>query len=177
MLREAYTPYCVWGRLRGWFDHTKRMAFISAMMIGFLTHFLLLVYMFMSPDGLVSAILSSAGNYEASLGRWGLDFVDSMRADRSVSAVSAVAGILLASVATVFIVDLFEMKYTISAVLFLCGARSVLYLSYEKKNTGSFIFFYFYYVLYGTISELSGSFCGLVYNAFGTGIFEAGKAG
>lgn len=147
MLREAYTPYCVWGRLSGWFDHTKRMAFISAMMIGFLTHFLLLVYMFMSPDGLVSAILSSAGNYEASLGRWGLDFVDSMRADRSVSAVSAVAGILLASVATVFIVDLFEMKYTISAVLtaaaVMVSPALTITLLYEYCSDAYMLSFFF----------------------------------
>lgn len=114
---EFMSPEQCFRKFLEWFDRTKRTAFFAALFVGFITHYMMLVHGFMSPDGLVYSVLYSAGDFEISLGRWGIDLIDSIRANRSVSAVSSTACIFLAAAGAVFLVKVLEIKHALSAAL------------------------------------------------------------
>lgn len=100
-----------------WFAKNRKLAFVSALLIGFVTHYWLLANLFMSPDGIVYSILYTASDFETSLGRWGIDFIDSIRADRAVSSISSMLSILLAAAGCVLLADILELKKGISVIL------------------------------------------------------------
>lgn len=114
---ESLAPNQCICKFAKWFDGPKRAAFFAGLLVSFVTHYLILVNGFMSPDGLLSAVLYSAGNYETSVGRWGIDWIDSICANRSVSAVSSIACIFLAAIGAVLLVEVLEIKHILSAIL------------------------------------------------------------
>lgn len=110
-------PYEKLKAFETWFAGPKRTAFLSSLIIGIFTHVLLLANSLLSPDGLLNSILYSAGSWEASLGRWGINLVDSLRMDRSPTVFIELICILLATIAAVEVAAIFDFKHHITAIL------------------------------------------------------------
>lgn len=100
-----------------WFTKKRKLAFVSALFIGFVTHYWFLSNLFMSPDGIVCSIVYSASDFETSIGRWGIDLIDSIRANKSVSSVSSMFSLFFAAFGCVLLTDVLEFRKKISVVL------------------------------------------------------------
>ncbi len=110
-------PYKKLKAFEEWFVGPKLTALLSSLIIGIFTHVLLLANSLLSPDGLLNSILYSAGSWEASLGRWGINLVDNLRMDRCPTVFIELVCILLASLAAVEVAVIFDFKYHITAIL------------------------------------------------------------
>ena len=110
-------PYEKLKAFERWAAGPKKTAFLSALIIGGFAHILLLVHGMISPDGLYNSVLYSAGPWEASLGRWGINYVDSLRMDRAPQVLVEITCILLAAVAAFLVAAVFDFKHHISAIL------------------------------------------------------------
>jgi len=62
-----------------YFNKDRKYIFILSIIFGIITHFVLLSNLILSQDGLLNGIHYTAGGYEATLGRWGIDIFDSLR--------------------------------------------------------------------------------------------------
>lgn len=119
--KEKYQIFRVASEFHAWFDGNKKFAFFAALLIGCATHYLQLVNQYLSQDGIVFSILYSAGNFETSVGRWGIDAVDSIRQNESATAWVTVMCLVLMAMGIVLIVDLLQIQHKFS-VLFLAAA-------------------------------------------------------
>ena len=100
-----------------WFDSNKKTAFIMALVIGFITHAVLLSVIIMTPDGLWNSIVYSAGLVETESGRWGINIIDSLRKNLAFPSITTVFSIIITAVNAIFIVDLLNLKSKISSVV------------------------------------------------------------
>ncbi len=143
-------PFKAFDEFSNWFDTKKKIVFFSGLAVGVLTHLLLLTHMMMCPDGLISSLLYSAGDWEVSLGRWGIDIVDSLRGNRSVSAISSLVCIVLAAASSVFLYDALNLKSKLAAfltgVLFVLSPAFTITLYYEYTSD-AYLFGLFFSVL------------------------------
>ena len=57
----------------------EKMAFCITFILGLITHFAIFCTESLAPDALVTGNYKIAGNWEISLGRWGIIFFDSIR--------------------------------------------------------------------------------------------------
>lgn len=117
MKRKQMDIYVCTKKFEQWFSKQPRLAFFSALLIGFVTHYWFLVNLFMSPDGIVYSVLYSAGDFEISVGRWGIDLIDSIRANRSVSSVSSIGCLFLAAFGCALLTDVLQLKKRVSVIL------------------------------------------------------------
>lgn len=103
-----------------WFDANKKIAFLSTLVVGFITNIILFTIMIMSPDGLWNSLIYESAGFEITLGRWALMFFEKLRNNISMVTVTTVYSIFITAVIAVFIVDFYELKSKISA--FFTGA-------------------------------------------------------
>lgn len=141
------SPEEVFKSLSQWFDENKKMAFFMALIIGFITHAILLSVMIMSPDGLWNSLHYSAGQVETESGRWAINLIDTFRKDLAVPTITTVFSIIVTAVNAIFIVDLLNLKSKISSAItgiFLavspCFAMTLLYSYTADAYAFSFLF-------------------------------------
>ena len=60
-------------------DLVNYLPFFLTLFFGFITHCSLLYLEALAPDALVTGDYKVAGDWELSLGRWGIQFIDSFR--------------------------------------------------------------------------------------------------
>ena len=110
-------PYEQLKSFEKWFAGPKRTAFLSSLIIGIFTHVFLLANSLLSPDGVLNSIYYSAGGWEASMGRWGINLIDSLRIDRCPAVFVELVCILLGTIAAALIAAIFDLKHHITAIL------------------------------------------------------------
>lgn len=108
-----------------WFDSNKKFAFLTALIVGIITHITFLTEMIMSPDGLWNSICYfEADNWEASLGRWGLFISNKIVNNMAVPNLTGVVSIVLVAISVLFIVDILKLKNKIT--IFIVSAAMVV---------------------------------------------------
>lgn len=100
-----------------WFDTNKRITIIVALIVGLITHIVLLSVMIVSPDGLWNYITYSAGQVETESGRWMINVIDTLRKNLAIPTITTIISIIVTAVTSVFIVDLLDLKSKISNVV------------------------------------------------------------
>lgn len=111
------SPEEVWELWKRYFNVDRRWIFCMTIVFGILTHFVLISHLILSQDGLLNGIHYTAGGYEASLGRWGIDFFDSLRNNLAFPFITTLVSIVILGFANIFIVDLFEIKSKLFRIL------------------------------------------------------------
>ena len=71
-----------------WFDTNKKITLVTALIVGLITHIVLLSVMIMSPDGLWNAIRYSAGQVETESGRWMINVIDTLRKNLAIPTIT-----------------------------------------------------------------------------------------
>ena len=120
-----------------WFDSNRKLAFLSAVLVGIITHITFITEMIMSPDGLWNSLCFSVpSDWELSLGRWGLFIADKIVNNLAIPNVTAVVGILFIAISAVLIVDLLNLKNKFT--IFLVSAAMVV----SPAFTGTLMYTY-----------------------------------
>lgn len=120
-----------------WFDENKKLSFLTALIVGIITHITFLTEIIMSQDGLWNSMCySEPGLWEISLGRWGIFLADKIVNNLAIPTVTGVAGILLIVFSTVLIVDLLKLKNKLT--IFLVSAAMIV----SPALTGTFLYIY-----------------------------------
>ena len=123
-------------QLDEWFDSKKKLAFITALIVGILTHITFITEMIMSQDGLWNSMDYSVPTaWELALGRWGIFLADKVVNYLAIPNITAVVGILLTAISATLIVDLLKLKNKITIFLSAaalavspCLAATLLYV-------------------------------------------------
>lgn len=130
-----------------WFSDNKKLALIIALVIGFITHVVLLSVIIMSPDGLWNALHYSAGEVETTSGRWAINMIDSLRKDMAIPTITTTISIIVTAITAVFVVDFFDLKSKFSVAMtsgFLavspCFAMTLLYAYTADAYAYAFLF-------------------------------------
>lgn len=104
--------------ISSWFDSGKKFAFLTALIVGIITHITFLTEMIMSPDGLWNSICYfEADNWEASLGRWGLFVANKIVNNLAIPNLTGIVAIVLIAISATFIVDILKLKNKITIFL------------------------------------------------------------
>lgn len=111
------SPEEVLKKVKSYFNKDRKKIFIITLITGIIVHFLLLSSLITSQDGLMHILHYSAGGYEASLGRWGIDFFDSIRNDIAIPFITTLISITILGFVNNLIIDLFEIKNDIFKIL------------------------------------------------------------
>ncbi len=118
-------PEDVENSFSNWFDSNKKFAFLTALIVGIITHITFLTEMIMSPDGLWNSICYfEADNWEASLGRWGLFVANKIVNNIAIPNLTGVVSIVLIAISALFIVDILKLKNKIT--IFIVSAAMVV---------------------------------------------------
>ena len=104
------SPEYVLEKVKKYFNKDRKSIFILTFIFGIITHFLLLTNLIMSQDGLLMGIHYTAGAYEAALGRWGIDMLDSIRNNISLPFITTIISIILMGFINILIIELLEIK-------------------------------------------------------------------
>ena len=100
-----------------WFDSKKRLAFLIALIVGIITHITMITETIMSQDGLWNSMeYYRPGDWETSLGRWGIELVGRLNFFIAIPTVSTISCILLMAISSVFLIDIFELKNKVSII-------------------------------------------------------------
>lgn len=144
---KIISPEEAFKRLGNWLDKNKKTALITALVVGILTHVILLSVMIMSPDGLWNSIRYSAGQTETESGRWLINIIDSFRKNLAIPTITTIISIIVTAINAMFIVDLLNLKSRISVVftsVFLvvspCLAMTLLYSYTADAYCYAFLF-------------------------------------
>lgn len=136
---------------RNYFTKKRRFIFLLTIILSVLTHFLFYSKVMLSQDGLLFGIYYSAGVYEYSLGRWGIDFFDSLRNNVAIPFITTMISIIIMGFINVLLIDLFEFKsrisefFTITSVVFSPCLCMTLFFSYTADA-------YFWAILFSVLS-------------------------
>lgn len=130
-----------------WFDDKKRITLIVTIIVGLLTHVLLLSLLITSPDGLWNGIIYSANATEVRSGRWMINIIDSLRKNMAIPSITTIVSIVITSITAIFINDLFKFKSKISCIVtavFLivspCFTMTLLYVYTSDAYCFAFLF-------------------------------------
>ena len=116
-IEEKLNPEKVFEKFLKWFDSKKRMAFVITFLIGIITHITMITEMVMSQDGLWNSIqYARPGDWEKSLGRWGIELLERFNFFIAIPTVSTISCILCVSIVSVLLIDIFKFKSRISIV-------------------------------------------------------------
>lgn len=116
MKKMIQSPEEVWESFKTYFNQDRRFIFLLTIIAGIITHFVLISNLILSQDGLLNGIHYTAGGYEATLGRWGIDLFDSLRNNIAFPFVTTLISIIILGATNVLIVDLLEIKGKIAKV-------------------------------------------------------------
>ena len=96
---------------KSWFDRDKIIAFITCLILGIITHILMITSTIMSQDGLWNSIrFAKPGDWETTLGRWGIMIVEKLNFYLAIPSITTISCIFVMAVVSAFIVDLFGLK-------------------------------------------------------------------
>ena len=104
------SPEYVLEKVKKYFTKERKTIFLWTINLGIITHFLLLTNLIMSQDGLLMGIHYTAGLYEASLGRWGIDIIDSIRNNIAIPFITTLISIFIMGFINILLIELFEIK-------------------------------------------------------------------
>lgn len=108
-----------------WFDKNKRFAFLTAIIVGIITHITFITELIFSQDGLWNSLTYSIPSaWEFSIGRWGIFLADKIVNNLAIPNITGIISILLIAIATVFIVDILKLKN--KTTIFLASAAMVV---------------------------------------------------
>lgn len=114
---KIYTPDEMLDKFLKWFDFRKRIAFITVILVGIITHLTMITEMIMSQDGLWNSIAySRAGTWELTLGRWGIELIERLNSFIAIPTISTISCIITMAVTAVILVELFDLKSKISII-------------------------------------------------------------
>lgn len=120
-----------------WFDSNKKIAFLTALIVGIITHITFLTEMIMSQDGLWNSICYYQGGiWEEQLGRWGLVIVNIIVNNLALPNLVGIVSIILIAISTVFIVDILKLKNKIT--IFIVSVAIVV----SPSLTGTLLYVY-----------------------------------
>lgn len=120
-----------------WFDSNKRFSFLTALIVGIITHITFLTEMIMSQDGLWNSICYYKGGiWEESLGRWGLVIVNIIVNNLALPNLTGIVSIVLISISVIFIVDILKLKNKIT--IFIVAVAMVV----SPSLTGTLLYVY-----------------------------------
>lgn len=101
-----------------WFDSRKRLAFLTAIILGFITHITMITETIMSQDGLWNSMkYSKAGDWELTLGRWGIIVVEILNNFIKIPTIATISCIIIMAIAAVILIEIFHFKSKISIVI------------------------------------------------------------
>lgn len=164
------SPEEVFDFFKMYFTKERINIFILTFILGIIAHFLLLSNLIFSQDGLLHILHYSAGGYEASLGRWGIDLFDSIRFNIAIPFLTTLISILIMSFISNFLIDIFEIKnrifkiFTVLAmVLSPCLCMTLLYVYTADVYFYSMFFAVFtVYAFYKIKNKKLGTFIGIL---------------
>lgn len=114
---KIITPEEALEKFLKWFDTNKRIAFLIALVVGLISHITMITETIMSQDGLWNSIeYFRPGDWETSLGRWGIEIVERLTQFIAIPTVNTVFCILMMSLTAVFLVDILDLKSKVSVV-------------------------------------------------------------
>ncbi len=111
------SPEEVLENVKKYFTKDRKFVFLLSFILGIITHFILLSNLIFSQDGLLNGIHYTAGNYEASLGRWGINIFDSIRNNIAFPFITTMISIIILGFVNILLIDLFEIKGKIFQIL------------------------------------------------------------
>lgn len=101
-----------------WFTLNKIIAFLTAFIIGIIVHIKFIVGMYATQDGLSNGMAYiKPSTWELALGRWGITIIERLNNFIMIPSVATVTCIAILSIASIFLVDLFDFKSKVSVVL------------------------------------------------------------
>lgn len=113
---KIISPEDVFRKIGNWLDANKKTAFLTAIIVGFITHAILLSVMIMSPDGLWNALRYSAGQVETESGRWAINIIDTFRKNIAMPTITTTFSIIITGINAIFIVDFLNLKSRTSVI-------------------------------------------------------------
>lgn len=114
---KVITPEDALSKFLKWFDTNKRIAFLLALVVGFITHITMITETIMSQDGLWNSMeYFRPGDWETSLGRWGIELVQRATQFIAIPSINTVFCIFLMAVTAAILVDVLDLKSKISVI-------------------------------------------------------------
>lgn len=108
---KIITPDEALDKFKNWFDNRKKLAFFVVIIVGIITHITMITEMIMSQDGLWNSIsYSRAGQWEATLGRWGIELITRVTSFIAIPTITTVFNIVIMAITAAILVDLFDIK-------------------------------------------------------------------
>ena len=118
---KIFTPDETLDKFLNWFDFKKKLAFVVAFVVGFITHISMITDYIMSQDGLWNSIqYFRPGDWEITLGRWGINLTQRLNNFIAIPSLTTISCLLIMSVIAVLIVDLFDLKNKTSIIITAC---------------------------------------------------------
>ena len=115
---NVYTPEETLDKFLNWFDFKKRLALLTAIIVGFITHINMITDIIMSQDGLWNSVqYFKPGDWELTLGRWGIVLIQRLNNFMALPNLTTICCILIMGIAAVIVVDLFDLKSKISIII------------------------------------------------------------
>lgn len=112
------SPELYFDKIMAFFRKTEnKLAFLVTLISGLIVHFQLYSQELTNPDGLWNSVYYKADIWEASLGRWGIRFIDTIRMGLVSPIVSTFISILVMSFATILLVKLLKIKSKVAIVI------------------------------------------------------------
>ena len=104
-------PEHIENKLSTWFDSSKKLAFLTALIVGLVTHITVITSTIMSQDGLWNSMnYSVPTDWEVALGRWGIFYVDKIFNYLAIPNLTTVIGIVLIAISALLIINLLKIK-------------------------------------------------------------------
>lgn len=94
-----------------------KLPFLSTVISGIITHFLIFTTESMAPDALSAGTLRIAGKWEVSLGRWGIAFLDSIRGGIVNKFLIIIVSLIFLGIASSIICKILNIKSNIGIIL------------------------------------------------------------
>lgn len=114
---KVISPEIALEKFLTWFDLNKRIALITAIVVGIITHITMMTETIMSQDGIWNSMqYSRAGDWVIALGRWGIELAGRLNNFVAIPSITTMLCLFLMAVSAVFIVDIFNFKSKYSAL-------------------------------------------------------------
>ncbi len=140
--KEILSPDESFEKILKWFDSKKRLAFFTVIILGLITHLTMITETIMSQDGLWNSMkYSRAGDWELTLGRWGIVFVEILNNFIKLPTIATISCILTMAVTAIFLVEVFDLKSKMSIII----TSSILVLTPTFTATVLYIYTSFAY--------------------------------
>jgi len=133
-------PEQIFQKIMDWFDTRRKIAFFTTFIVCVIVHFTLYSKELTNADGITNLVYYFDSEWEISLGRWGLLFVDSLRNFLVIPIITTIISFVLMSFSSIILSDLLEIREkSLIALLSICLAVSPVFsytLSYYYCSDG-----------------------------------------